>query len=81
MIDGVRRYGHYCGATGKLGTEYVMQAATFFGPDKRYAETWEPPANGAKKKTYEDYSNNLKVKIEDISERHEPIRGYAQRLD
>lgn len=47
MLEGVRRYQAFCGATGKSGTEYVMQAATFFGPDRRYLESWDPPANKA----------------------------------
>lgn len=44
MTDGTVRYLNFCKATGKLNTEYVMQAATFFGPDNRFAETWEAPA-------------------------------------
>lgn len=44
--NGVIRYGHYCGATGKLNTEYVMQSATFFGPDKHYENPWTIPTGG-----------------------------------
>jgi hypothetical protein len=40
LLEGTRRYQSYCSAAHKIGTEYVMQAATFFGPDKRYLETW-----------------------------------------
>lgn len=43
MIEGTKRYADFCRKTGKEHTEYVMQAATFFGPDKRYMETWEAP--------------------------------------
>lgn len=43
MTEGTKRYAAFCRATGKIGTEYTMQAATFYGPDKRYAETWEIP--------------------------------------
>ena len=43
ILEGVLRYAAFCKATGKLSTEYVMQAATFFGPDKRYAEPWTFP--------------------------------------
>ena len=43
-LDAVRRYAAWCEATGKVGTEVVMQAASFFGPMKRgYAESWEVP--------------------------------------
>lgn len=44
ILDGVRRYAAFIRATGKLGTEYVKQAATFFGPDRHFEEPWTPPA-------------------------------------
>jgi hypothetical protein len=44
LREGTRRYAAFILATGKPGTQYVLQAATFFGPDKQFAETWEPPA-------------------------------------
>lgn len=40
MADGVQRYARFCQATNKIGTEMVKQAATFFGPDKPFNETW-----------------------------------------
>jgi hypothetical protein len=43
MLDGVRRYAAFCRATGKTGTEYVMQAARFFGRAEEYAEPWTVP--------------------------------------
>lgn len=43
MIDGARRYAAYIAATGREGTEFVMQAATFLGPDKHFAQPWTPP--------------------------------------
>ena len=47
LMDGARRYAEFCRVTGKLETEYVMQAATFFGPDRRYLEAWAAPATKA----------------------------------
>lgn len=41
LLDGTQRYADYVTATGKLNTEYVKQAATFFGPSKHYEEAWE----------------------------------------
>ena len=41
--QGVARYARFCKAAGKVGTEYVMQAARFFGPAKEYAEAWDAP--------------------------------------
>ena len=45
LEDAVRRYARFCAATGKVGTEYVMQAAAFFGTRKAgWQESWELPA-------------------------------------
>lgn len=43
LFEGLRKYKKYCDATGKTGTEFVMQAATFFGPDKHYENDWTIP--------------------------------------
>jgi uncharacterized protein YdaU (DUF1376 family) len=47
LTEGVRRYQVYCRETKKLDTEYVLQAATFFGPDKQFLEPWYTPKNKA----------------------------------
>ncbi|HEB9104201.1 TPA: DNA-binding protein [Klebsiella aerogenes] len=44
LIDGVRRYAAYVTAAGKLNTEFVKQASTFFGPSKHYEEPWTATA-------------------------------------
>lgn len=44
LLAGAKRYAAFCKATGKAGTEYVMQAARFFGPSRAYAEPWQAPA-------------------------------------
>jgi hypothetical protein len=45
LESAVERYQRFCEATGKVGTETVQQAASFFGPKKRgYLETWDVPA-------------------------------------
>jgi phage replication O-like protein O len=46
LIAGVERYANYVRATGKEGTEYVKQAATFFGAGEHWKEKWEIPAHG-----------------------------------
>ena len=43
MLEGVKRYAAFVTATGKSGSEYVKQAATFFGPDKHFNESWQAP--------------------------------------
>ena len=36
MQAGVERYLAYCKATNRIGTEFVKQASTFFGPDRHW---------------------------------------------
>jgi hypothetical protein len=43
FIEGAKRYSAFCQSTGKTGTEYVKQAATFLGPDKPFLQPWHPP--------------------------------------
>ncbi|MGK0740035.1 helix-turn-helix domain-containing protein [Yokenella regensburgei] len=43
MLSGVKRYAAYVRATGSTGTQYVKQAATFFGPDRHFEESWQGP--------------------------------------
>lgn len=40
LAEGVVRYAKHCKADGKLGTQYVMQMTTFFGPDEHYKNEW-----------------------------------------
>ena len=44
---GVLRYAAYLKATGKANSEFVKQAATFFGPNEHYLEPWAPPTQAA----------------------------------
>lgn len=44
IIAGAERYAGFIVATGKLNTEYTMQAAAFCGPDKHFLQPWTPPA-------------------------------------
>ena len=48
MLMGAVAYCKFCDATGKTGTEFVMQAATFFGPDKHYENDWTVPDQAEK---------------------------------
>lgn len=50
LMEGTARYALFLRATGKDGTEYVQQAATFFGTGKGFAELWAaPPTKGDKR--------------------------------
>lgn len=51
MHDGTLRYAAFCLATGKVGTEYVMQGSRFYGPGQPFAEAWAIP-DSAKPRIY-----------------------------
>ncbi len=44
MVQGVVRYARFCDATGKTGSEFVMQRTRFFGPDEYWREDWPVPS-------------------------------------
>ncbi len=44
IIAGVKRYAAYCRAKGWVGTEFVKQAASFFGREQCWREEWKPAA-------------------------------------
>lgn len=44
MLAGVKRYAAYVKVTGNAGTQFVKQAATFFGPDRHFEEAWQTPS-------------------------------------
>lgn len=46
LLAGVERYAGFVRATGKEGTEYVQQAATFFGPSEHWKEPWTVQGSG-----------------------------------
>lgn len=52
---GVERYKAFCVATGIIGTNYVMQAARFFGPDREWGNEWVIPKSTALPKTEEEW--------------------------
>lgn len=59
ILAGVQRYAAYLAATGRVGTEYVKQAATFFGPNEHWAEPWDVPtvANAASQKVNQNVAS------------------------
>lgn len=46
LADGVESYAAFCRAEGIVGTRYVKQARTFFGPDGWWDEDWDPNGGG-----------------------------------
>jgi hypothetical protein len=51
MLEGVKKYAAAMIADGKVGTRYVLDAKTFFGPDKHFLNEYSdaPPDNAAAK--------------------------------
>ena len=57
MVEGAYRYAAYCEAIDNTGTQYVMQAATFLGPEQHFLEAWDPPLS----KSERIHQHNLQV--------------------
>ena len=77
---GVERYRAYCAATGSTGSQFVMQAATFFGPSRPWECEWTlPEVKALEPKTNEDWSKFGREK--GINARTgESWNDYKQRL-
>lgn len=56
MLEGVKRYAAFMASEGKIGTSFVKQAATFFGPDKHFDEVWLVETAANKAPTRQDQS-------------------------
>ncbi|EPR9732924.1 hypothetical protein ACU973_002573 [Enterobacter bugandensis] len=56
MLEGVKRYAAFMASEGKIGTSFVKQAATFFGPDKHFDEAWLVETTANKASTRQDQS-------------------------
>jgi hypothetical protein len=49
LLGAVKRYAAYCDAMDNVGSEFVMQCATFFGRNKPYLERWDLPETKAQR--------------------------------
>jgi hypothetical protein len=79
MQTGTDRYRKYCAATGKLKTEYVMQASRFFGSNREYENEWVVPKDATTPKTNDDWSDKAKeLHIEPRS--GEPWSDFIRRV-
>ena len=72
MVAGAVRYCEYCNLTNKTNTEFVMQAATFLGPERHYLEPWDVP---------KDKSSNMAAADEAIRMRKEREKGAPHVYD
>lgn len=56
LLQATIRYAEYCKARGLVGTRHVMQASTFFGPDRRFEDDYQiaaPPSPAPRPRTDE----------------------------
>ena len=68
MLEGVKRYAAFMASEGKIGTSFVKQAATFFGPDKHFDEPWLVETQENKVPTRQDQSRyEWYAKSDDVS--------------
>ena len=54
LMDGVRRYAAFCDGMNKTGTQFVMMAATFLGPERHFdpeINPWQLPPSAAESRT------------------------------
>lgn len=61
IMAGLMRYRAYCEKTAVIGSEFVMQAATFFGPDERFLEPYDLPKPKPKAETIEERAKRLGI--------------------
>jgi hypothetical protein len=79
MMCGIERYVAFCEATGKTGTELVLQAATFFGPDRHYSNDYTIPKVKPKFEGPETHDAARKTFIpdQDTTSHLDPVDPYA----
>lgn len=79
MVAGAIRYGAFCKATGKTGTEYVMQAVRFLGPRQEYENDWKVPELATVPKTDDEWMHYGQV-LGIQAQPGESMAEYKQRL-
>lgn len=62
ILDGARRYSAYCTRTDKTGTDFVMQATRFCGPNKEFEEEWKSEPGPAAPESTADVADRLGLK-------------------
>ena len=80
LMVGVKRYKAFCDATHKTGTEFVMQASTFFGPRYEFEEEWTlPTVENIQPRTNEEWmKKGVSIGVEPRTNESWP--DYIQRV-
>lgn len=76
MLNGLIRYKRFCESTGKVKTEFVMQASKFFGADEWFLELWEIPEPKERTETIEQKGVRLGI----VARPGESMDAYKQRI-
>lgn len=79
MLAGTQRYAAYCLATGRVGTQFVRQAATFFGPDLHFEDEFDIPLQqGTKADRHAAWNARMsEVLAQALSPQHHPIKDMG----
>lgn len=77
LLEAVRRYRAFCEATGKVGTETVMQAVRFLGPGEHWKQPWTLPAARAAPSGLGPMSAAKRDLLEDIKQTRERENNSA----
>lgn len=75
LLEGTKGYKKYCIKTGLIGTVYVKQARTFFGPDCWFDEDYSEPAQEVRYRRPEEQTEEQR-KI-DAEKAKEQFRKYG----
>jgi len=73
--EGLQRYKQFCVQTNKIGSEFIMMAATFFGQDEHFMEEWLLPIEETKE-TVETKAKRLGI----TARIGETMDAYKQRV-
>ena len=81
LLNCTQSYAAYCKATAKTGTEYVMQAATFFGPSMPYDQDWTIPTDTSPPKNDDELVSWARSKGLSEALPGESFAQYRRRLE
>lgn len=81
LLKATKGYNSYCCRSGKIGTEFVKQASTFYGPKEFWKEDWEsmnvrPQRERAKYSAVEDTAKQLAREAEQRLASERRSEGY-----
>lgn len=75
LLAGVERYATFCRMTGKDGTEFVKQAATFFGPNEHWNEAWDIPVTPTRPTKHDEQNAAIAAGLAQLNAHKELTNG------